>query len=102
MHRKHIDKQPESSEIEPTKPQRPSSIVLVSEKDGNVCICVDNRCLNVTTLPEIILLQRTDECNDGLGEAKLFADLNSLREYLKIPIRDKYKKKTTDNFCPRF
>jgi hypothetical protein len=62
--------------IEPATCEWASPIVLVPKPDGALLFFLDDRRLNMVTVPDTYPLPIMDECIDSLGDAVVFTTLD--------------------------
>ena len=71
-----------------------SIIVLVKEKNGSLCFCIDLRRLNSLTIRDAYSLPRIDESLDALGGARWFSTLDLKSENWQVELEEEDKEKT--------
>lgn len=76
----------ENGLIRPSGSPWASPVVLVSNADGGVRLCVDYRRLNGITKPDPFPLPRIDELIDGLAGARFLTTLYLARGYHQVPV----------------
>ena len=70
------------------------TVVLVTQRDGGIRLCVDYRRLNSVTRSDPFPLPRVDKLIDGLGNAKVISMLDVTRGYHQIPVHKDSIQKT--------
>ena len=70
-----------------------SNVVLVREKDGSLCFCIDFRKLNSHTVKDAYNLPHVNDTIDTLIRSKYFSKLDLCSRYWQVEIdkADKYK-----------
>jgi hypothetical protein len=76
-----------------------SHLVIVPKKNSKLCICIDYRELNKSTLKDHFSLPFIDHVLDTLARKKYFSFMDGFRGYNQIHIAPKEQDKTTFT-CP--
>ena len=69
-------------------------MVLITKKDGNLCICVDYHKLNSYTWADAYPMPRINDLIGQLSQEKNISTLDLLRDYWKVPVIEVDKHKT--------
>ena len=72
-----------------------SPIVLVSNRDGSTCFCVDYRKLNTVTSMDVHPLTQIDDSLDLPSETKFFSMLDLASGYWQVAMSPESQEKTT-------
>ena len=80
--------------IEPSSSSWASPVVLVTKKDGSICLCVDFRKVNNLTIKDSYPLPRMDDSIDALSGSKWFSTLDLLSGYWQVKMDPKDIEKT--------
>ena len=71
----------EGGQIEPSDSLWASPVVLVTKKDGSMCVCVDYRLLNSATAKDVYPWPRIDDSLRLLGRQQWFSTMNLASGY---------------------
>ncbi len=71
-----------------------SPIVIVTKKNGKICMCCDYRKLNQLTRKDAYPLPRTQDCLDALAGSLMFSTLDMTSRYYQVPIKAEDRPKT--------
>lgn len=77
----HIDQQLQNGEVLSAQLENVILIVLVSEKDGTLQVCVFCRRHDAATVPDTYALRRMKDLIDSEGENSMITAVDPLRKY---------------------
>ena len=80
-------------QIEPSDSPWASPVVLVTNKDGSTCFCVDYRRLNSLTIKDAYPLPRIDDSLRLLGNQQWFSTMDLASGYWQVAMSPEAKKK---------
>ena len=83
--------------IRPSKSPHASPVVIVTNKDGSLRLCVDYRKLNSYSTRDAFPLPRMKEALEALGQAKYFSTLDLTSGYWQVEVAEHDKHKTAFN-----
>ncbi len=72
--------------IEPSESEWSSPIVIVSKKDGSLCICIDFRKLNAIYFFDAYPIPRIENLLERTGQANYITTLDLCKGYWQVPL----------------
>ena len=67
---------------------------MVRKKDGSHWYCIEYRCINAVTKPDVYLLPRTDNLLDQLAKSHFFSTLELAAGYWQVQVHPNSMEKT--------
>jgi hypothetical protein len=93
--KEHIATMLKQGVIEAAQSPWAANIVLVKNKDGSLCCCVDYRGLNAVTRQDAYPLPMTDACLDAMNGAQWFTTFDLRNSYHQVELEPADTDKTT-------